>query len=112
MNKFIHFIFYFFITLQLIAVPARQRRFKVHMIDGSIQTIRFCGDENRSFYLTDDGYIVEPVSTDKKIYIKTNKRPFDLESTKKEVSTRIAACYFISTNGILWSKRLDKRCAF
>lgn len=90
MNKFIHFIFYFFITLQLIAVPARQRRFKVHMIDGSIQTIRFCGDENRSFYLTDDGYIVEPVSTDKKIYIKTNKRPFDLESTKKEVSTRIA----------------------
>lgn len=90
MNKFVHFIFYFFITVQLIAAPAHQRRFKVRMIDGSIQIIRFCGDENRSFYLTDDGYIVEPSSTNKDVYIKTNKRPIDVEFIKKDVSTKIA----------------------
>lgn len=87
MKKLINLIFFLFIAIQLFAVPARQRKVKVRLTDGTMITVRFCGDENRSFYLTDDGYIVEPTGTERDIYFITGKKPADNVVTKS-ISTR------------------------
>lgn len=75
--RFLYSILLCFAVWQLHAVPARRQFFKARMADGTFQTIRFCGDENRSFYLSEDGYIVEP-DTSGAFYVKTQRRPEEL----------------------------------
>lgn len=75
--KVLYSIFLLFIVLQLHAVPARRHVFKAKMSDGTYQTLRFFGDEHRSFYLSEDGYIVEPDASGT-FYTKTLRKPSDL----------------------------------
>ena len=71
-----------FFAVQAFAVPARMQIFRAKMSDGTYQNIRFCGDEYRSFYLSDDGCIV--VRNQAGLYVKTGKRP-EKESVRKRV---------------------------
>lgn len=88
MMKFLYPILLFFAVLQLHAVPARRHVFKARMADGTFQTIRFSGDENRSFYLSEDGYIVEPDASGT-FYVKTQKRPDELPVLRASRATGI-----------------------
>lgn len=77
-------------TIQLYAVPARWQYVKVRMNDGTMQTVRFCGDEHRHFYLSKDGYIVEADSSGL-FYKKTNRRPEQMASVKSTRYTGIGS---------------------
>lgn len=86
--KIVYSIVLSFLALQLYAVPARRSVFLAKMSDGTFQYIRFCGDENRSFYLSEDGYIVEPNKSGT-YYIRTQNKPEDLPVVRSVRSTGI-----------------------
>lgn len=71
------------LSLQLYAIPARVTSFKAKMADGTIETLRFFGDENMSFYLTESGYIAE--RGENGIFTRTDKR---LEDVMNRVQKR------------------------
>ncbi len=54
----------------LCAAPALRTKMKVRLDNGLRITVTFCGDEHLSYYLSDDGYIVEPTEKEN-IYRKT-----------------------------------------
>lgn len=65
------------LAANLLAVPARRYTFQARMADGSLENITFCGDENRSFYLSADGFVVEKAANGSG-YVKTAERPAGL----------------------------------
>lgn len=75
------------LAANLLAVPARRFTFQARMTDGTLENITFCGDEYQSFYLSEDGYVVEK-SVRGDGYIKTGKRPADLLSDMRSVQLR------------------------
>ena len=79
--KISHTVLFFLLSAQLYAVPALQKRITVRMSDGTWQTVRFCGDENRSFYLSEDGFVVEPDEAGQ-VFRKTDLKPDNLPVLK------------------------------
>lgn len=75
------------LSVMLYAVPASRHTIRVLMDNGTYETLIFCGDENRSFYLTHDGYIAEPDSSGM-FYVKTNKKTSDVILSKTLPVTR------------------------
>lgn len=88
MMKVIYAIPLLFFILQLYAIPARRHVFKARMSDGTYQMLRFCGDENRSFYLTEDGFIAEQDASGA-FYVRTGRRPETLPAARSAKSTGI-----------------------
>lgn len=80
--KFSHTVLFLLLSAQLHAVPALQKRVTVRMSDGTWQTVRFCGDEHRSFYLSEDGFVVLPDSSGQ-VFRKTDWKPGSLPELKQ-----------------------------
>lgn len=78
MRYFYTVVFLFCLVMPSWTVPARQRMLTVRMIDGEMMRVRFCGDEHRSFYLSEDGFVVELADDSDSLYVKTEYRPSDL----------------------------------
>lgn len=76
------------LVLQLYAVPARRQVFRALMSDGIYRTVTFCGDETRSYYLSDDGYIVEPDASGT-FYTLTQRRPGDAAAPRAARATGV-----------------------
>ncbi len=74
------------LTMPVYAVPARQTWFRALMNDGTYQNLCFCGDENRSFYLSEDGYIVKQ-DVSGQFYVKTDQKPSDLPEKRNTRAT-------------------------
>lgn len=68
--KILHLLFLLVLSVSLYAVPARRCAFRAQMQDGTYQIIRFVGDEEFSYYVGEDGYIVKPASNGM-FYIRT-----------------------------------------
>ena len=57
----------------IFAVPALRFKKNVKMEDGTSIEVLFCGDENGSYHITSDGFLVEPIEgTD--FFVKTTKK--------------------------------------
>lgn len=57
--KLLHVLWFLMLSVQAFAVPARFHVFRARMTDGTYQNLRFCGDEDGSFYVNEDGFVVE-----------------------------------------------------
>ena len=78
MKHFSAFLLSTFLCVSLFAVPAMRVRVPVRMFDGSTLLVSLYGDEHYSWFLSDDGYVVEPVAEGAEVYVKT-ARTFDEE---------------------------------
>lgn len=79
-------------AISVSAVPALKIKKKVMLANGTKIEVLFCGDEERSFYVTDDGFLVEPDATGT-FYIKTEKKLEDEQGVTllKHIRKRIGA---------------------
>lgn len=75
MRLFFLTILSFFVTLMALAVPAERVRRLITLTDGTQVMGTLMGNEDYSFFLTDDGYIIE--STEEG-YVLTDLTPMDL----------------------------------
>lgn len=62
-------------TLMLHAVPVEPYTTQLRLIDGTIITATYMGDERASFYVSADGYIVSPSAISSNLYEKTSLTP-------------------------------------
>lgn len=60
-------------VVSLSAAPALKIKKLVSLADGTKIEVMLCGDEAYSYYVTDDGFLVEP-DTNGAFYVKTNRR--------------------------------------
>ena len=75
------------LSVLLYAVPAKRHTVRALMNNGVYETLIFCGDENRSFYLTTDGYIAQ-LDKSGAFYVKTNQKPSDIALKKNVIYSR------------------------
>ena len=75
--RLLHILGLLALSVQLYAVPARFHVFRAQMSDGTFQNIRFCGDENRSYYVNEEGFLVE--KDENGCFRVTSLRPRDKE---------------------------------
>ena len=75
------------LSVLLYAVPAKRHTVRALMNNGVYETLIFCGDENRSFYLTTDGYIAQ-LDKSGAFYVKTNQKPSDIALRKNVIYNR------------------------
>ena len=61
--RLLHILGLLTLSAQIYAVPARFHVFRAQMSDGTFQNIRFCGDEYRSYYVNEEGFLVEKEET-------------------------------------------------
>ena len=62
MKRFYVFLSCLLVVLLVWAVPAEKKRMFVPLIQGGTVEVTFFGDENGYYYITDDGFLVRPVS--------------------------------------------------
>lgn len=77
--RLLHILGLLTLSAQIYAVPARFHVFRAQMSDGTFQNIRFCGDEYRSYYVNEEGFLVEKEESG--CFRVTSLRPQDKEKT-------------------------------
>ncbi len=77
--RLLHILGLLTLSAQIYAVPARFHVFRAQMSDGTFQNIRFCGDEYRSYYVNEEGFLVEKEETGR--FRVTSLRLRDREKT-------------------------------
>ena len=77
--RLLHILGLLTLSAQIYAVPARFHVFRAQMSDGTFQNIRFCGDEYRSYYVIEEGFLVEKAESG--CFRVTSLRPQDKEKT-------------------------------
>lgn len=77
--RLLHILGLLTLSAQIYAVPARFHVFRAQMSDGTFQNIRFCGDEYRSYYVNEEGFLVEKEETGR--FRVTSLRLRDKEKT-------------------------------
>ncbi|MFQ7267990.1 MAG: hypothetical protein ACLRPS_14270 [Paraprevotella clara] len=77
--RLLHILGLLTLSAQIYAVPTRFHVFRAQMSDGTFQNIRFCGDEYRSYYVNEKGFLVEKEETGR--FRVTSLRPRDKEKT-------------------------------
>ncbi len=85
--KLLHLIGGLLLTLQVAAVPARFHIFRARMSDGTFQNIRFYGDENGSYYVNEEGFVVEK-DANGRFYV-TFERPHEVAEKRKVPGKRL-----------------------
>lgn len=78
--RLLHILGLLTLSAQIYAVPARFHVFRAQMSDGTFQNIRFCGDEYRSYYVNEEGFLVEKEETG--CFRVTSLRPQDKVGVK------------------------------
>ena len=78
--RLLHILGLLTLSAQIYAVPARFHVFRAQMSDGTFQNIRFCGDEYRSYYVNEEGCLVEKEETG--CFRVTSLRPQDKVGVK------------------------------
>ena len=78
--RLLHILGLLTLSAQIYAVPARFHVFRAKMSDGTFQNIRFCGDEYRSYYVNEEGCLVEKEETG--CFRVTSLRPQDKVGVK------------------------------
>ena len=78
--RLLHILGLLTLSAQIYAVPARFHVFRAQMSVGTFQNIRFCGDEYRSYYVNEDGFLVEKEETG--CFRVTSLRPQDKVGVK------------------------------